>query len=181
MSGTVHRPALPALLLACALAAACGGGDPVGGDAVPLSQAPGGAREAPAPAAQDPALTAYYEAKRCVGADDLEGAKAALLRATELDPQFAEAWYQLGATESNLAIRTVNYDESLAVQLFRDGVDHKRTAGDLMRAGATRVWTPPQLSQAADDLEQGLEGVDELLADEALLISTLKLYAASGS
>lgn len=179
---TSRRTALAVLLSAGLLATACGGGDAGGGeaaptDAVPLSEAPDARGRSGGPSQADPALQAYEQAKGYVNAGDLEGARGALGRAVELDPQFAEAWYQLGATETNLAIQTVYADESAAVQLFRDGVDHKRNAQSLMRQGSYRVWTRSQQDEAWYDLQQGLDGVDELLADEALLISALKMYA----
>jgi len=176
-------------LLTVALALACGGGDDAEnqGRPVPLREIFGGGEPAPTPessrparvepAPTDPALQAYAEAKNYVIGGNLDSAREALNRAVAADPQFAEAWYQLGATETNMAIEAVNADEDRAVQLFRDGVDHKRTAEGLMRQGAYRVWTPPQQEEAWNDLQQGLEGVDELLADEATLVQALRMYA----
>jgi len=179
------RALLLVVLLAIALTTACGGDDKGGlsegmtfqealkGDSTGTTPAP-----PPTQPSSTPALAAYQEAKQAVGSGDLEGARSALNRAVESDPQFAEAWYQLGATETNLAIQWVNDDEGRAVQLFRDGVDHKRTAEGLMRQGSYRVWTPAQQEQSWEDLQQGLEGVDELLADEATLVQALRMYAA---
>lgn len=179
------RPLLLASLVVGALTIACGGDDREGfGKGMTLQETlrDGSAVAPPDPARPqatptDPALRAYAEAKQHVASGDLESARTALTQAVAKDPQFAEAWYQLGATETNLAIETVNADEGRAVQLFREGVDHKRTAEGLMRQGAYRVWTPAQQEEAWSDLQQGLEGVDELLADDETLVTVLRMYA----
>ena len=177
-----HCPLFPLALLALAAALACGDDEPLSKGMTlqetmresPAAPAP---EAAPAPLPSDPALAAYEQAKRQVASGDLVAACSSLERAIAADPRFAEAYYQLGAAETNLAVRTVDADERRAVQLFRSGVDHKRTAELLMRQGSYRVWNPAQQQEAWNDLQQAMEGVDDLLADEATLVQALRVYA----
>src|SRR5215470_15126327 len=58
-----------------------------------------------------PGEFSYQEAKRYIQASDLQGAVTALQRAIAQNPDFTEAYYQLGAAKTNLAIEEVRRDE----------------------------------------------------------------------
>jgi tetratricopeptide (TPR) repeat protein len=126
-----------------------------------------------------PGLAAYNEAKDYILSENYQASIVALERAVEQDPDFAEAWYQLGASRTHMAIRQVRYDEQTAVRLFREGVDAKRTAKQLMSLGKYFVWDEPQRTQAWSDLSKALEDVDAVLADEPSLIAALRMWDRS--
>ena len=119
---------------------------------------------------------AYQEAKRYIHANDLRGAVTALQRAIAQNPDFTEAYYQLGAAKTNLAIEEVRRDERAAIELFREGVEAKKEARRLMDQNKYYVWTERQRSQARVDVRDALRDVDAVLADEPSLIAALKTY-----
>lgn len=148
-------------------------------------------REAPSPRALAPAATraevsppseafpgqfAYQEAKGYIQVNDLRAAVNSLTRAIEQNPEFAEAYYQLGAAKTNLAIQQVRYDERTAIELFREGVDAKKQARHLMSLNKYYVWNERQRERAWSDLREALRDVDAVLADEPSLIAALKMY-----
>jgi len=119
---------------------------------------------------------AYQEAKRSIQASDLRSAVTALQRAIAQNPDFTEAYYQLGAAKTNLAIEEVRRDEHAAVELFREGVEAKKEARRLMNQSKYYVWDERQRAQARIDLREALRDVDAVLADEPSLIAALKTY-----
>ena len=123
-----------------------------------------------------PGELAYQEAKRDIQASDLRGAITALQRAIAENPDFSEAYYQLGAAKTNLAIEEVRRDEHAAVDLFREGVEAKKAARRLMDQNKYYVWDERQRAQARVDLREALRDVDAVLADEPSLIAALKTY-----
>lgn len=124
-----------------------------------------------------PGQSAYQEAKGLIRQRDLRAAIQSLQRAIEANPEFAEAWYQLGAAKANLAIQEVRSDEAAAVQLFREGVEAKKQALHLMRLGKCYVWDAEQRKRAWADVQEALRGVDEVLADRRVTVAALKSYA----
>jgi tetratricopeptide (TPR) repeat protein len=158
---------------------------------IALASVGGCSREAPAPGTLAPAATraelapsteafpgqfAYQEAKGYIQANDLRSAVSALQRAIEQNPEFAEAYYQLGAAKTNLAIQQIRYDERSAIGLFRAGVDAKKQARHLMRLNKYYVWNERQRERAWSDLREALRDVDAVLADEPGLVAALKMY-----
>ena len=119
---------------------------------------------------------AYQEAKRYIQASDLRGAVTALQRAIAQNPDFTEAYYQLGAAKTNLAIEEVRHDERGAIELFREGVEAKKEAHRLMNQNKYYVWDERQRAQARIDLREALRDVDAVLADEPSLVAALKTY-----
>jgi tetratricopeptide (TPR) repeat protein len=126
-----------------------------------------------------PGQLAYQEAKGFVQRGDLRAAVNALQQAIAQNPEFTEAYYQLGAAKTNLAIEEVHRDEHAAIDLFREGVDAKKQARRLMSRNTYYVWNEWQRSQARIDLREALRDVDAVLADEPSLIAALKTYGGS--
>lgn len=137
------------------------------------------AREAAQAAADTPALAAYEQAKAAIAGGQMRAAVESLQQAIAHDEQFAEAWYQLGAAQTRLAIEAVRSDEELAVSLYRQAVASKQRARTLIEAGSLRVWTPQQVDQVRSDLGHALEDAEAVLADRPSLIAALHLWAQS--
>jgi tetratricopeptide (TPR) repeat protein len=137
---------------------------------------PAGTRSTTGRAETFPGASAYQEAKLYIQASDLRGAVTALQRAIAQNPDFTEAYYQLGAAKTNLAIEEVRHDERAAIELFREGVEAKKEARRLMDQNKYYIWTERQRSQARIDLREALRDVDAVLADEPSLIAALKTY-----
>jgi hypothetical protein len=96
-----------------------------------------------------------------------------------LDPEFGEAWYQLGAALTTQAVQIVGADEAAAIEKFDAGLAAKKTAGERMGRGALRVWDAFELRQAQEDLDLALADADAVRADRELLIAALYLQAAT--
>ena len=125
-----------------------------------------------------PGQFAYQEAKGLIQVNDLRGAVISLQHAIEQNPEFSEAYYQLGAAKTNLAIQAVRYDERSAINLFREGVEAKKQARHLMSLNKYYVWNERQREQAWIDLREALRDVDAVLADEPSLVAALKMYGS---
>jgi hypothetical protein len=128
------------------------------------------------------AYEAYEAGKHSIRAGDLAGGHQHLKAAVEAQPDFTEGWYNLGATTSRLAIEAAGSgrdDEALA--LFRESVDQKRRAQELIDQGKWFVYTTASDQETVrSDLGHALEDADAVLADEASLLAALRLWAASG-
>jgi hypothetical protein len=97
----------------------------------------------------------------------------------DLMPDFTEGWYNLGAAASRLAVEAAGRGEDpAALAFFREGVDAKRRADQLIREGKWFVYSPPQQAQVTSDLAHALEDADEVLANEPALLIALRLHAA---
>jgi len=125
-----------------------------------------------------PGQFAYQEAKGLIQINDLRGAVNSLQHAIEQNPEFSEAYYQLGAAKTNLAIQAVRNDERSAINLFREGVEAKKQARHLMSLNKYYVWNERQREQAWIDLREALRDVDAVLADEPSLVAALKMYGS---
>ncbi len=125
-------------------------------------------------------LAEYREAGHAVSAGDVARGIVLLERSVALDPDFAEAWYQLGAARSNQAIDDVDVDEAGAAQLFRSAVDAKRRAQALMLLGKATLWSDEERAQSQAALAEALRDVDELLVSDARIVDGLRLYRAAG-
>ena len=122
----------------------------------------------------------YYEdAKEAVYNSDLARAEKDLAGAVRVKPDFTEAWYNLGATQANIAIDIIRHDgsESAAVRKFREGVDSKKKARELMIQGKWFEYQGEQRTQTRYDVEQALEYADETLANEPALIDAMRMWA----
>jgi tetratricopeptide (TPR) repeat protein len=155
-----RRPAVgrflrTAVILLAALIQACGGG------------LPGEAKRA------------YEGAKEAVVRGDLEEAQRQFTVAIGAEPRFTEAWYNRGSVNARLAVNTIRSgDEQRALDIFRQSVDDKRRARELIDQGVWFIYKPgPEQDQVRHDLEMALKDVDEVLADEASLLQALRLWA----
>lgn len=120
-----------------------------------------------------------YEAGRdAVRSGDLASGAAHLERAVALQPDFTEAWYNLGAALSNLAIQATRAgDEDLAVRLFRKAVDSKKRSKALMDRGVWYLYGPADQAEVRSDVQNALEDADDVLADEKSLRAALRIWA----
>lgn len=166
--------ALPHALLVLALLAACSRETPPPASSAPIAQAPEAAASSEAFRGQ----FAYGEAKEHIQGNNLRAAIGSLEQAIAQNPEFSEAYYQLGAAKTNLAIEEVRYDERSAIQLFREGVAAKKEAHHLMSLNKFYVWNAQQREQAWNDLREALRDADAVLADEASLVVALKMYGS---
>jgi hypothetical protein len=69
-------------------------------------------------------------------------------------------------------------EDPAALAFFREGVDAKRRADQLIRDGKWFIYSPPQQAQVISDLAHALEDADEVLANEPALLIALRLHAA---
>lgn len=120
---------------------------------------------------------AYADAIQNVRNDDLEAAEANLKKAVSLKPDFTEAWYNLGAAQTNLAMRWAKEDkDSEALAKFREAVDSKKKSRALMDKNVWYVYKEPEQENVRYDVGEALRNVDELLANEKELLFLLKIY-----
>jgi hypothetical protein len=135
--------------------------------------APGGAATG-SPAERARAL--YDEAHRAMIADqDIDTGVAKLEQATALDPEFGEAWYQLGTARLTQAAIARAVDEQAALGFFRAGVRACRRALELMDSGSMRDWDAFELRQTQQRLREDLDllgaGIED--ADDASALAAL--------
>ncbi len=136
----------------------------------------------PPPGLSLEAFRAYQDAKVAVRAESLDEARDLLKRAVELQPDFTEGWYNLGATTSRLAMAAAaEARDQEALALFRSAVEQKRRAQALIGEGKWFVYTTPEeQDQVIFDLRHALEDADAVMADEASLLAAMRIWAASG-
>lgn len=136
---------------------------------------------APAPVGLSPAaLEAYEAAKRSVFAGDLDEARGHFTEATDAQPDFTEAWYNMGAATSRLSIAAAGAGEDQrALALFREAVSQKRRARALIDEGKWFVYTKvEEQEQVISDLQHALEEADAVMADDDSLLTALRMAAA---
>jgi tetratricopeptide (TPR) repeat protein len=144
---------------------------------VPVTAAP--ASPAQILALDRTARAAYEHAKTAYRRNDLAEVERQLQSAVERQPDFTEAWYNLGACRSELALEAVrSNDESRALYLFRTAVDCKRQAKALMDSGVWWVYLSHQeQARVRSDVENALADADEVLADERSLLAAMRIWA----
>ncbi len=125
------------------------------------------------------AMAAYDNAKDAVWDSNFDEAARLLKVAVEIKPDFTEALYNLGATQTHQAIKAIHTDEKTAVQYFRDGVQNKKKSHELMVQGIWFEYNPDEQKQTQADVEQALVEADEIMAkeNESALIAALKVWA----
>ena len=120
---------------------------------------------------------AYADAIQNVRKDDLDAAEANLKKAVSLKPDFTEAWYNLGATQTNIAMRLARDEkDSESIAKFREAVDSKKKSKALMDKNIWYVYKEPEQENVRHDVGEALRDVDELLANEKMLLFVLKIY-----
>ncbi len=120
----------------------------------------------------------YQQALSYVAAGSLDEAQDSLEQAVAIEPSFTEAWYNLGATYSNQAVRDAGRgDDSSALEFFRKGVAAKARARELMNEGTWFLYGERERWVVHLDVEEALRDADEVLADEEALLTALRLRA----
>jgi hypothetical protein len=138
-----------------------------------IAQSPAKPRNPDIPEA---AWQSYEDAKDAVYQRDYLRAERDLANAVKIKPDFTEAWYNLGATQTHIAIEIVNSSEQGAVEKFREAVNSKKTARSLMMDGKWFEYTGDQQTEVRYDVEQALEYADDVLNHEAALIDMLRAW-----
>jgi len=125
------------------------------------------------------ALARYREAQGFVAAGKLDEARASLEAAVAAEPDFTEAWYNLGANLSNMAVREAgrNDDPRAALDLFRRGVAAKILARALMNDGKWFVYGEKERAVVEADLKEALRDMQQVMADEETLFLALRMRA----
>ncbi len=104
-------------------------------------------------------------------------AKAFFEEAVQKNPDFAEAWYNLGFVEIHLSKEKLDKGKRKeALALFRKGIDHKDRAKGLMEKGKFLVYKEPGEQKRLleqDDLEK-LDAVKELVDNEEFVVEAIK-------
>jgi tetratricopeptide (TPR) repeat protein len=124
------------------------------------------------------ALARYREAQHFVTAGDLDEARSRFERAVALEPDFTEAWYNLGASYANQAVRDAGRgDDVSAVDCFRRGVAAKLRARTLMNDGQWFLYRGRERTIVLHDVEEALRDAEAVMADESSLLTALRLRA----
>jgi tetratricopeptide (TPR) repeat protein len=120
---------------------------------------------------------AYAAAIQNVRNNDLEAAEANLKKAVRLKPDFTEAWYNLGAAQTFMAMNLAREEKDRdAVLKFREAVESKKKSQSLMDKNTWYVYKEPEQENVRHDVREALRNVDELLANEQMLLLLLKIY-----
>ena len=125
------------------------------------------------------AKAAYDQAYAAVRVQDYLAAEKLFSEAIREQGDFLEALYNRGAARSRLAIDLMrNRDERGSLRMYKNAVDDKKRAKELMDQGAWLVYlTDREQSIVKRDVEAALADADEVLADERSLVEALKLWA----
>lgn len=120
---------------------------------------------------------AYAAAIQNVRNNDLEAAEANLKKAVSLKPDFTEAWYNMGATQTFIAMSLAKDGKDReAIAKFREAVDSKKKSKSLMDQNIWYVYKETEQENVLSDVREALRDVDELLANEEMLLLVLKIY-----
>ena len=149
------------------------------GRAAVVTREPERSSETPSEGLDNRARAAYESAKGDYTRGDLAAMQKSLEQALKFQPDFTEAWYNLGACRGNRALEAIRAeDEGGALALFRSAVDAKRKAKELMDQGVWYVYlTSAEQEQTREDVEAALEDADAVLDDEESLLAAMRLMA----
>ncbi|MEN6622010.1 MAG: hypothetical protein ABFD50_10720 [Smithella sp.] len=119
----------------------------------------------------------YADARRNVRCDDLEAAESNLKKAVSLKPDLTEGWYNLGATQTNMAISLAHEGKDReAIAKFREAVESKKKSRTLMEKNIWYIYKEQEQENVRNDVKEALQDVDRLLASESELLFLLKVY-----
>ena len=138
------------------------------------------AADTPPPGVSAPAWEAYAAARKAIWAKDLVSGQAGFKEAVAAQPDFTEAWYNLGAMTAHLAIEAAGEGrDGDALSLFRESVTQKRRASDLIAEGKWFVYLKEDEQKGVvSDLRHALEDADAVVQDEESLLIALRMWAA---
>src|SRR5262245_28591532 len=125
------------------------------------------------------ALLRFGEARDFAAAGKLDEARTSLEAAVTAEPEFTEAWYNLGANLTDLAVREAgrNDDPKPALALFKKGVAAKLLARALMEDGKWFVYGEKERAVMRADLQAALRDVQKATADDETLFLALRMRA----
>ncbi|MFC1852057.1 hypothetical protein ACFL27_17830 [candidate division CSSED10-310 bacterium] len=135
----------------------------------------------PAPAMKSfPGQEEYFAGRTAGNQGRFEESIQYLEEAVTKNPALLEAWYDLGASRTRLAIIRANEDlDDEALSLIRSAFDAKQTAHDLIQQNKWTLWTESwQQNQVISDLNNALEDADEIYHDDETLLSALRLWGS---
>lgn len=133
------------------------------------------ATEPPGELRQD-ALDEFYRAQHAIlGGTDLVAGIAGLEQAVALDPEFGEAWFQLGEARHLLAmIRVSNDAEVEALALERGAIDALRMARQLLDRGSARTLDAFELDATRRETGEKLAQLEQLPAEDRAALARLR-------
>lgn len=120
---------------------------------------------------------AYENAKHAVKIRDLKSAEGYLKKTVKLKPDFTEAWYNLGATQTRIAVDLAREDlDEAALSKFREAVLSKKRSKELMDRNIWFIYKDYEQDEVRSDVKQALKDVDEVLENEQALLFALKIW-----
>lgn len=153
-------------------------GHPAGATPPPVAPTHG-----PREAAPRRGQAAYDAARRAAQAENLEATVAALARAVAADPEFAEAWYELGLARTNQALAAVadpDGNDDAAAHAYRAAVADLRRARALLLLGTPTSWSAARRGAAERTLDDCLREAEAVLGDDEALARAVRRAAAAG-
>ena len=110
---------------------------------------------------------------------DLGAGIARLEEAVSLDPEFGEAWFELGTARVTRALHEIaGGREPDAVAAYRRGIDEQRRAREVLRLGGVRVDDAFGWHDRLAELDATLEEADRWLETPERLPEMLRARAA---
>ncbi len=175
------RVATAAVVVVTAVLGACrsdGAGAAAAREGAAAAETP--AAPTPPPGLSAPAWEAYVAARKAIYDNNLVEGQARFKEAIAAQPDFTEAWDNLGATTSRRALEAAGAGrDAEALTLFRESVTQKRRSSDLIAEGKWFVYLKPEeQAGVVSDLQHALEDADAVLADEDSLLAAMRIWAA---
>jgi hypothetical protein len=132
-----------------------------------LPEAPLAPAAAVSDADREAALALFGEAHDAILVDRaLETGIEQLELAVAKDPEFGEAWFQLGSARLELACQRLGEDDAAARSIYRGSLQAMLRARALTARGALRVWDAFELRDAEQEMNDALTGIDERTLDD---------------
>ena len=132
---------------------------------------------APSPPSQmvESAIEEFHSAQQAILGTDLVLGIGHLEQAVALDPEFGEAWFQLGEARHLLALIRVSNDvDAEALALERGAIDALRTARRLLDQGSARTLDAFDLDAMRRETAEKLAQLDPFPADDRAALARLR-------
>jgi hypothetical protein len=122
------------------------------------------------------ALDEFYRAQHAIlGGTDLVAGIAGLEQVVALDPEFGEAWFQLGEARHLLAlIRISNDADAEALALERSAIEALRMARQLLDRGSARTLDAFDLDATRRETGEKLAQLELLPAEDEAALARLR-------